>query len=235
MDLEQLSAYLKLNGRSKAAINRSIHALSVFEKWLGEEHGLTIDEISLEDLRAFIQSVNKGQKNLLMGLANVFDFQGKGALKNAAIQMRRDMLDADVKPMPLRKFVGVEGSLIDALEARGMRDAHQLLRSCRTPEARKALASDLNVPYKTLLDLVKMADLSRLFAVKAVRTRLYLESGYDTLDKLAAQEPMALHLALMKFVEETHFDGVATLPKEAEATVKAAKEIERWIIFDKDE
>lgn len=45
-----------------------------------------------------------------------------------------------------------------------------------------------------------MADLSRLFAVKALRMRLYLESGFDTLDKLAAQEPMALHLALVKFV-----------------------------------
>ena len=80
-----------------------------------------------------------------------------------------------------------------------------------------------------------MADLSRIFAVKAVRTRLYLDSGYDTLDKLTSQDPISLHHALVKFVEESHFDGVPTTPKEAEFTVNAAKEIERWIIFRKSE
>jgi len=236
MDIEQLSTYLKSIGRSKSAINRSIRALSAFKKWLKDERSLTIeDDVSLEDLQAFIQSAKKGQKNLLLGLSNVFDFQGKEALKNAALKIRRAMLDREINPMRLKDFIGIEKSLIEALEEKGMRNAHQLLKASRTPEERKALANELNMPYKSLLDLVKMADLSRLFAVKAVRTRLYLESGYDTLDKLAAQDPMALHLDLVEFVEETQFDGIATLPKEAEATVKSAKEIERFIIFDKDE
>lgn len=147
MERKQLFAYLKSIGRSEAAIKRSIHALSVFEDWLEDERGLTIeDEISLEDLQAFIQSAKKGQKNLLMGLANVFDFQGNGALKDAAIQMRRDLLDQAVTPMLLREFIGVKRLLVDALAAKGIYDAHQLLRACRTPEERKALARELNVP-----------------------------------------------------------------------------------------
>jgi len=236
MEKEQLSAYLKSAGRSKSAINRSLNALEIFEKWLMAEHGLTIDdEITLEIIETFIRSVNKGQKNLLMGLANVFDFQGKEALKIAAVQMRRDMLDQETKPMLLREFMGVDQSLIHALEAKEIRDAFQLLRICRTPEERKALANELNIAYDILLDLVRMADLSRLFAVKAVRARLYLDSGYDTVDKLAAEEPMALHYAMVKFAEKTGFNGVPTLPKEAEGTVKSAKELERWIVFEEDE
>jgi len=197
MDIDKLTAYLKSIKRTKAAIARSLRALEAFESWLDETRGLSIDDdISQEDLQAFIQSAKKGQKNLLLGLSNVFDFQGK---------------DED--------FIGVDPWLIEALKAKGLRDAHQLLKACLTNEMRDSLAAELNVPYKSLLDLVKMADLSRMFAVKAVRTRLYLDSGYDTLDKLAAQDPMALHHALVKFV------------KEAEYTVKTAMEIERWVIF----
>ncbi len=76
-----------------------------------------------------------------------------------------------------------------------------------------------------------MADLSRMFAVKAVRSRLYLDSGFDTLDKLAALDPMTLHLALVKFVKESQFKGIATSLKEAEFTVKEARKTERWIQF----
>ena len=232
MDIDKLTAYLKSIKRTKAAIARSLRALEAFESWLDETRGLSIDDdISQEDLQAFIQSAKKGQKNLLLGLSNVFDFQGKDDLKTAAMKMRRAMLDKEVKPMRLRDFIGVDPWLIEALKAKGLRDAHQLLKACLTNEMRDSLAAELNIPYKSLLDLVKMADLSRIFAVKAVRTRLYLDSGYDTLDKLAAQDPMALHHALVKFVEESHFDGIPTTPKEAEYTVKTAMEIERWVIF----
>ena len=93
----------------------------------------------------------------------------------------------------------------------------------------------MNVPYNELLALIKMADLSRIFAVKVVRTRLYLESGFDTLEKLAAKDPITLHHALGKFVKKSGFDGIPTTHKEAEFTVKAARKLDRWIIFDEDE
>jgi hypothetical protein len=236
MDQDQLSAYLKSTQRSQAAIQRTLSALGAFETWLHTAHGLTIDdEISLELLDAFLQSIDKGLKNLLMGLANVFEFQGRDDLKTAAVTMRRDMLDAETRPMPLRDFLGVPKSLFDGLESRGMRHAYDLLGACRTPADRAGLARELGVPYQDLLALVKMADLSRLFAVKAVRARLYLESGFDTLDKLAALDPMELHLALVRFVEETHFDGIPTTPKEAAGTLKAAKELERLVVFEEEE
>ena len=232
MDQEQLLAYLKSTRRSTAAIRRSLAALSAFTTWLAANHNLTIDDdISLDVLEAFIQSMDKGHKNLLMGLANVFEFQGRDELKTAAVTMRREMLDAEIKPMPLRDFIGIAPELVASLEAKGIRHALDLLQVCRTATDRIALAKEFDVPYQDLLALVKMADLSRLFAVKAVRSRLYLDSGFDTLDKLAAQDPMDLHLAMVKFVIQSQFDGVPTTPKEADFTIRAAKNLERLIVF----
>ena len=223
-------------GGSKYATIRSLKAFERFDTWLKETRGLTIDDdIEIKDLHTFILSTEKGQKNLLLGLANVFEFQGRDALKAAALQLRRELLNKETKPMRLKDFIGVDPSLITELEAKGLRNAHQLLRACRTRDMRLALAAELGVPYQNLLDLVKMADLSRIRGVKAVRTRLYLDSGFDTLDKLASQDPQKLHLDLVKFVEESHFDSIATQSKEAEFTVKTAREIERWIEFEDGE
>lgn len=232
-DREKLTAYLKSEGRSASAINRSLRALDAFNLWLIETKDLTIEgDISLEDLQDFIHSSQKGQKNLLLGLSGVFGYLGKDELQTSSMQMRQAMLNKEIKAMPLKDFLGVAPELIEALKEKGFRDAHQLLKTCQTPESRQELADELNVLYKELLDLVKMADLSRMFAVKAVRTRLYLDSGYDTLDKLANTDPMALHHAMVKFVEESNFNGMPTTPKEAEFTVKEAKKLDRWITFE---
>jgi hypothetical protein len=236
MEKEQLISYLKSIKRSASAINRTLWALDAFEHWLKENHDLTIDaDIQMDHLEAFIHTAEKRQKNLCLGLINVFDFQGKEALQHATAKMRGSSLKKESKPMRLKDFLGVDETLIAGLGAKGIKDAWQLLKLCRTIESRKTLAAELGVPYQDLLTLVKMADLSRMFAVKAVRTRLYLDSGFDTLDKLSAQNPMDLHLALTKYVEESHFHGIATLPKEAKFTVKEAQKIERWIAFEEDE
>ncbi|MEA3326384.1 MAG: hypothetical protein U9R53_03640 [Chloroflexota bacterium] len=61
MDNDHLTAYLKSIERSKSAIARSLRALDAFETWLKEDHKRSIDDdISLEDLQAFIQSAKKG-------------------------------------------------------------------------------------------------------------------------------------------------------------------------------
>ena len=236
MDKEKLTAYLKSEGRSTSAINRSLRALDAFNLWLDDNRGTTIKEnISLKDLQDFIQSAKKGQKNLLLGLTGVFGYLGKDELQTEARQMRSAMLNQERKPMKLRDFLGVNPVLIEALKEKGVKDAHQLIKTCQTPETRHMLTDELNLPYQELLDLVKMADLSRMFAVKAVRTRLYLDSGYDTLDKLANSDPTALHHAMVKFVDETNFNGIPTTPKEAEFTVKEAKKLDRWITFEDGE
>lgn len=202
MEKDQLTAYLTSIKRSKPGIKRALGALKAFETWLSEKENMTIDDdVTVDHLTAFIQSAKKSQKTLLLGLSDVFDFQQREDLKNEALKIRRAILDQQVKPMRLKDFIGVDQGLITRLEARGIRDAWQLLHACKTLVDRQKLADELGILYPELLDLVKMADLSRIKAVKAKRTRLYLESGFDTLDKLAAQDPMEFHRSLVQFVE----------------------------------
>ena len=170
-----------------------------------------------------------------MGLGNVFDFLGREDMRQKTSELREEMLSGERKSMPLKEFLGIEQKLIQNLAGLEIKNASQLLEVCVDQTDRQALAEHCGFSYKALLELIKMADLTRIFGVKATRARLCLESGFDTLDKLAQQDPHKMREALVRFVEETGFQGIATLPKEAEHTIDEAKRLPKLIQFSPGE
>ena len=81
------------------------------------------------------------------------------------------------------------------------------------------------IPIDVLEIISKLSDLTRLFAVKGVRAKLYLESGLDSVHKIAAVTPDHLVETVTEYISRTGFDGLPTLPKEAVFTVQFAKKI----------
>ena len=63
MNKDQLTAFLTSIKRSKPGIMRAQNALSAFETWLTDTQDMTIkDDIKVEHLSSFIDSVNKRKK-----------------------------------------------------------------------------------------------------------------------------------------------------------------------------
>jgi hypothetical protein len=87
------------------------------------------------------------------------------------------------------------------------------------------LAERTGASPESILELVKLSDLSRLGAIKSVRARLYYEAGLDTPDKFRRWEPEALRQMLVDFVERTGFEGIAPLPKELQNAIVAARRL----------
>jgi hypothetical protein len=117
------------------------------------------------------------------------------------------------------------------LEAAGIADVEEMLAAGSTPEARQRLAEETGVPPDAILELVKLADLSRMGALKQVRARLYYDAGVDTQEKLAGWEPEALCAMLAEFVARTGFEGIAPLPKEVRNAVEAARRLPRRVEY----
>jgi hypothetical protein len=67
--------------------------------------------------------------------------------------------------------------------------------------------------------------------VKSVRARLYYDAGVDTVEKMAEWDPEELREMLIAFVEQTGFDGVAPLPKEARNTVETARKLPKIVEY----
>jgi len=87
------------------------------------------------------------------------------------------------------------------------------------------------VPLSAVLELVKLADLSRIVGLKSKRARLYYDAGLDTLDKIAKWDPEEMQQMFAEFVERTGFDGAPPPSSEAAFSVKLAKYLPRIVEY----
>lgn len=106
-----------------------------------------------------------------------------------------------------------------------------MIVSAKDPASRAALASRTGISIEEILELVKLANLSRLSGVKAIRARLYVDAGADTPEKLAAWDPGQLRAMLIDFIQRTGFNGIAPLPKELVSTIAAAGRLPKAVDY----
>lgn len=138
---------------------------------------------NLEDLLAALETKKKLERFA----------QESGIPKDYLTVLRRRAGSYAPRPIPLKKLVGVDAGAIERLAARGVKDTLQLFERAKSKEARQALARDAEVPKDAMLELVKLSDLMRAPYVGPAFARLLYESGIDTVEKLARQEPQKLY------------------------------------------
>ena len=132
-------------------------------------------------------------------------------------------------PFRLREFRGVNLEHIQMLEAKGIKNADQMLAAGSTRQQRRQLAEAAGVPESAILELVKLSDLARLPGVKGIRARLYYDAGVDSVEKMAGWEPEELRIMVTEFAVRTGFDGIPPLPKEVSSTVANAQKLPKVV------
>jgi len=110
--------------------------------------------------------------------------------------LRREVNSLIPKPKYLREFPGVARSLVERLAGGNINNTRQLLALAGTRQQRSALAGQAHVEEEELLELVKLADLSRVYGVGPVFARLLLDSGIDSVAAIAGADPRHLFDAL---------------------------------------
>lgn len=199
-----------------------------FEDFLRTQNK-TLARAETEDLELFAGKLGDAQsiKGTMHGLRYYFEFAESPEMARAASKIRSGYLQT--KSMRLRDLLGIDVRDAERLEGLGIRDAAQMLESGRTEPLRASLVRESGVSHATIMELVKMSDLSRIFGVKAVRARLYLDSGIDTMDKMAQMDPDELIHVTSEFIRQTKFRGIPPTPKEARYTVEAAKKLPKLL------
>jgi hypothetical protein len=127
--------------------------------------------------------------------------------------------------------MGVSHQHTQALRKEGIFTSEHMLEAGRTEEDRKILAQKTGVPLSAVLELVKLADMSRIVGLKRKRARLFYDAGLDTLDKIAKSDPETMQQMFVEFVERTRFDGSPPTPSEAAYSVKLAKYLPRIVEY----
>lgn len=234
MDEAGFESFLRRGGRSPQATARCIRYVHEFEEYLQSHRGGTkLQDAGAEDLEQFVAWVERepkvSAKTHLWALRYHFEYTANEEMRALASAMRGQRVTRT--PFSLSKFRGVNPDYLDRLAAQRITNVEQMRQAGGTPADRRALAERAGVPPDAVLELVKLADLARIPGLKEIRARLYYDAGVDTVEKLAAWDPVELREMLIGFVERTGFDGIAPLPKEAASAVATAQSLPKVVEY----
>jgi hypothetical protein len=233
--MEDFRIFLKRGGRSPSAVNRCLRMVQEFEQYLHLHHaGVLPDEAGPDELEAYVAWIERepkaSAKTHLWALRYYYQYVSNEEMEHLASLLRQQRITR--KPFALKDFRGVDPECVDKLAAVGIRDVKQMLQAGRTPGGRRDLARGTGVSVDAILELVKLSDLARIPGVKSIRARLYYDAGVDTTEKMARWDPAELREMLIDFVEQTGFDGIAPLPKEAASAVTTARRLPKVVEYE---
>ncbi len=233
MDEDGFRAFLKKAGKKENVIQGLVEQVGRFEVYLGEQRQAGLDTASQEDLQAYADSLEPGRvSQSVRGLRLYYRYIENTVLARLAGEIREQKIASRRKAFRLGDFRGVDIQDIARLEARGIITVNDMLAAGNTPQRRSELARQTGVASETILELVKLSDLSRLGAVKSVRARLYYDAGLDTPEKFTHWEPQALREMLVEWVKRTGFEGIAPLPKEIRNAVETARCLPKMVEYE---
>jgi hypothetical protein len=229
-DEAEFRRFLKRNQRADSVLRSSLQSVQALENFL-KGNGKNLDNAAEDDLEAFAAECGDDRtiKNSMHALRYYYEFMKNRPMAKKTDEIRARFLKRTT--FKLKDFVGVKPTVIGKLAERGIRDTEQMLRAGRTESDRRNLSKNTGVPVESVLELVKMSDLARIFGLKGVRARLYHDAGVDTVEKMSRTNPDELIRITTEFVERTGFEGIPPAPKEAQFTVKAAKNLPRLVEY----
>ena len=233
--MEEFRAFLKRGGRSPSAVKRCVRMVQDFEQYLHRHRaGVHPSEAGPEELAAYVAWIERepkaSAKTHLWALRYYYQYTSNEAMEVLASELRQQRISR--KPFALKDFRGVDSEYVAKLSAAGIQDVDQMLQAGRTPSDRQELAESTGVSVAVLLELVKLSDLARIPGIKSIRARLYYDAGVDTIEEMARWDPAELRGMLIDFVEQTGFDGIAPLPKEAASAVKTARGLPKVVEYE---
>ena len=135
--------------------------------------------------------------------------------------LRREVNSHQPKPIALKDFPDVDPDVVQKLLQLGVKNTFQLFPKVLSPDDRIAFSKQHQIDHAALLELTKLTDLARLKWVGPKFARLLLESGYDTVEKVATSDAEELYVTLMRVNAE----------KNIYAGRLGFEDIEQWVKF----
>jgi hypothetical protein len=231
LDEEGFRRYLKKTGHTDKRCDSEVRRLKTFEGYLSRHKNKKLGAETPEDLKDFVNWAQGKRENVNV-LLNVLNRYYSCLSNDLMFCAGNELLGSDyMKKYNLKDFMGVSHQHTQALRKEGIFTSEHMLKAGRTVEDRKVLAQKTGVPLSAVLELVKLADMSRIVGLKRKRARLYYDAGLDTLDKIAKSDPEKMQQMFVGFVERTGFDGSPPTSSEAAYSVKLAKYLPRVVEY----
>jgi replicative superfamily II helicase len=238
MNEEKFRQYMQQQRRSQGTMDSCVGFTLVFEEYLNTHCGnIPLDEAQPEELDAFLDwgKVEIGSMNsYLWAISRYYEYTGNKPMHRYSNQLRKQAIAKKRSKRPslsLKTIQGVRVEDIEALKRVGINNGKQLLQSGSTPNSRLELSQKTGIHLEEITELVKIADLCRISDIKGVRVRLLYDTGFDSLEKIAAQDPEEMRLQITKVNERDKITPRHPTLVETKFWVEQAKSLPRLVEY----
>ena len=129
------------------------------------------------------------------------------------------------KPNKIAEFIGISEDTIKNLEKLGITNTEKLYNKVVKQSDRQKLADATGIKYHDLLELTKLADLSRIKWVGVTYAQMLYDLGVDTAEKVSFAEPKELHERINTIIKEKNiFKGAIGL-NDVKILIASASEL----------
>lgn len=108
---------------------------------------------------------------------------------------------------------------------------HQPDPAGSTPKSRLELSQKTGMLPEAITELVKIADLCRISDIKGVRVRLLYDTGFDSIEKIAAQDPEEIRDQIVKVSEREKIAARNPTLVETKFWVEQAKNLPQLVVY----
>lgn len=125
----------------------------------------------------------------------------------------------------ISKIRGISLELAARLKEMGFHNSDQLLEATKTPAGRKALAGQMGVEPRDVLEWANRADLARVKGIGGIFSDLLEHAGVDTVKELATRRPDNLYAKLVETNVQAKLAGRLPTKRAAAEWVTQAGEL----------
>ena len=232
MDEEGFRKHLKRKGKKPQVVDRNVESVKIFASFLQKEQNKDLADTTKEDVDSYvlmIEQKKQSAKGALYTLMNYFHFLEDKELLAHTNALRNERTKKTRRIFPIKDFLKVNQEHVKILATIGIKNVEQMLEKGKTKKQREELSKQLSIPEESILELVKLSDITRLGYVKKKLSRLYYEAGLDSPAKIAEFEPKELHAFFIKFVEESCWDGMVPNPSDLVYNIKNARQLSKVV------
>jgi len=174
--------------------------------------------IGIKNVKGLIQLLKK--KDKFTELSKVNCFSG-----DYLTILLRELNSTLPKPNKISDFIEIAKETIINLEKIGITNTEKLYNEVIKKSDRQKLADSIGIKYQDILELAKLADLSRIKWVGVTYAQMLYDLGVDTVEKVSESEPIDLHARINQMIKEKNiFKGAIGL-NDVKILIESASEL----------
>lgn len=163
-------------------------------------------------------------RDALKSKKKLADFsQASGLPEDYLVLLKREVGSYTPNPFNLSKVPATGPKIIEKLEAIGIKNTRHLFDRGLTESGRSAIADQAALGENQVLEMVRIADLARIWGVGPYFTRILYEAGYDSVQAVAEADLEVMYQEVNRINKEQGITPIMASKGEVGMCIDYAK------------